>query len=61
MDSLGIDPATLTVDGTLLRAAETHRHAQFPNTPTGVLQLQDWLPAPGVTQVHAWMEATHSY
>jgi transposase len=61
MDILGIDLAKLTFDVTLLRAAETHRHAQFPNTPTGFLQLQDWLHAQGVTQVHACMEATNIY
>ena len=61
MDVLGIDLAKLTFDVTLLTSAGLSHHQQFPNTPTGFKQLQQWLAKQGVTQLHACMEATNVY
>lgn len=61
MHTLGIDLAKHSFDVTLLREGGDRRHTQFPNTPAGFTQLQDWLRAQHIDRVHACMEATNVY
>ena len=61
MDVLGIDLAKLTFDVTLLTTTGQQHYHSFPNTPAGFTQLQAWLQAHGLTQLHACMEATNIY
>ena len=61
MEFLGCDLAKLTFDATLLIGSGAQHYHSFPNTPEGFTQLQAWLEAHGVTQLHACMEATNIY
>lgn len=57
---LGIDIAKLKFDVALLQGDQTLTQ-QFANSPAGYQQLQEWLTAQAITQVHACLEATGSY
>lgn len=59
MDILGIDIARLTFDATIQTARGGEHYQAFPNTSEGYAQLQAWLQAHRVTQVHACMAATN--
>jgi transposase len=61
MDVLGIDLAKLSFDATLLLSAGDQHYASFSNSPEGFTQLQAWLIAHGVSELHACMEATNIY
>lgn len=61
MHILGIDLAKRSFDVTLLREGGDRRHKQFPNTPAGFAQLQEWLHSQHIDRVHACMEATNVY
>jgi transposase len=58
---LGLDIAKLKFNACLLRADGKLRHKVFPNNPTGISQLCDWLARQGVERVHACLEATGAY
>lgn len=61
MDVLGIDLAKLSFDATLLLSAGDQHYASFSNSAEGFTQLQAWLIAHGVSELHACMEATNIY
>ena len=58
---LGLDVARLTVEACLLQEPEPSALRTFPNTSSGFGELQDWLTAQGLSQVHACLEATGRY
>src|SRR5215212_456151 len=61
MDVLGIDLAKLSFDATLLTSTPAQHYASFSNSAEGFTQLQAWLIAHGVSELHACMEATNIY
>src|SRR5512138_621644 len=61
MDVLGIDLAKVSFDATLLLSAGDQHYASFANSAEGFTQLQAWLIAHGVSDLHACMEATTIY
>lgn len=61
MDVLGIDLAKVSFDATLLLSAGDQHYASFANSAEGFTQLQAWLIAHGVSDLHACMEATNIY
>jgi transposase len=60
LPTLGLDIAKAKFDAALVHQAHVS-HRVFPNTPDGFGQLQDWLKAQGVVQVHVCLEATGTY
>jgi transposase len=61
MDVLGIDLAKVSFDATLLLSAGDQHYASFSNSAEGFTQLQAWLIAHDVSELHACMEATNIY
>ncbi len=59
MAILGIDISQNTFDATLVNDTSTRHHRQFSNTATGFQQLEQWLNAHSVSDLHACMEATN--
>ncbi len=58
---LGIDVSKAKLDVALRRPDGKLRSKVVENSPSGFVTLAAWLDTHGVTQVHAYMEATGSY
>jgi transposase len=58
---LGIDIAKFKFDVALLRPDGKLRRKSCPNTPTGFVELTQWLARHGAPHVHASLEATGTY
>jgi transposase len=57
----GIDISKASFDVALLRDGKRAKRAKFDNTAAGFEQLNEWLKAQDLEQVHACMEATNTY
>jgi transposase len=58
---LGIDISKVSFDVALLNESNRAKRAKFDNTAAGFEQLNEWLKAQNIEQVHACMEATNTY
>ena len=58
---LGIDISKVSFDIALLNENNRTKRAKFDNTAAGFEQLNEWLNAQDIEQVHACMEATNTY
>src|ERR1041385_5107290 len=57
---LGIDIAKAKFDACLI-GDQVHKQNTFANTPEGFAQLQSWLGAEPIQELHVGLEATGSY
>ncbi len=61
LSTLGIDIAKLKFNVCLINPSDRLKHKVFSNTPTGCVQLREWLSKQDVHEVHACLEATGTY